>query len=331
MNWAKLTEKRYLDLIACFAVVFVVTYLSAVFDWSEKWIDWSNAHEDWELDEVLIGVGISSFMFFWYSIRRLQDAQRESRQRHLTDLKLQDELQNRKRMETVAQMTAGVAHDFNNILAVIMGNTEILAEQVEGKEKQFSAIISSSQKGAELTQHLLSFSKQQQLFSAPLQLNELLPEQINSFSEIFSDKLKIELQMDTPLWVINADPMQMGNALQHLMNNAVDAKTEGGWLKITCSNFQTKQAGKEGHPSSTNDFVALSVEDRGCGMTDKIANKVFEPFFTTKEVGEGTGLGLSMVYGYLQQSGGFVELSSKEGEGTTVSMLFPRLIPKPKI
>ncbi|MEH6495505.1 MAG: ATP-binding protein [Pseudomonas marincola] len=329
MNWAKLKEKRYLDLIVCFAVVLVVIYLSGVFDLSEKWIEWSNDHEDWELDEVLIGVGISSFMFFWYSIRRLLDAQRESRQRHLTDLKLQDELQNRKRMETVAQMTAGVAHDFNNILAIIMGNAEILAEQVEGKEKQFSAIISSSQKGAELTQHLLSFSRQQQLFSAPIQLTELLPELVNSFSEVYKNTLKIELQMDTPLLVINADPMQLNNALQHLLNNIVDADTERGWVKITCRNFQTEQVGDEEPQTSMKDFVALSVEDRGCGMTEKVASKVFEPFFTTKEVGEGTGLGLSMVYGYLQQSGGFVELSSEIGNGTTVSMFFPRLKSKP--
>ncbi|SLN35366.1 PAS domain-containing protein [Oceanibacterium hippocampi] len=230
-----------------------------------------------------------------------------------------------QKMEAVGQLTGGVAHDFNNLLAVIQGNAELISERSSDLADAARPILRAAERGAELTQRLLAFSRRQPLRPRPVDLRSLVAGVEEMLVRTLGETIEIESRATGGLWMALADPGQIENAIINLAINARDAMPNGGRLCIASENRRigADEVGPDGLPAP-GDYVMLSVIDDGLGMSADVASHVFEPFFTTKEVGKGSGLGLSMVYGFAQQSGGHVEIESAPGKGTTVRLLLPR-------
>jgi PAS domain S-box-containing protein len=229
------------------------------------------------------------------------------------------QLQQAQKMEAVGQLTGGVAHDFNNLLAVILGNTELLENEL-GDNPLLATIDRAATRGAELTQRLLTFARQQALQPQSIDLMELIPGLHDLFHRTLGEPVKISMDVPEGIWPVTADPGQLENALLNLAINARDAMPEGGTLEISCENVQLHDNDKV----AAGDYVQIAVRDSGSGMPEDVLEHAFEPFYTTKDVGEGSGLGLSMVYGFARQSGGDATIESKPGAGTEVKLLLPR-------
>ncbi len=234
-------------------------------------------------------------------------------------------LRQTQKMEAVGQLTGGVAHDFNNLLAVIMGNAELLSVQLGEDNPKIQAVIRAATRGAELTQRLLAFSRKQMLQPQAIELNALVGGMIDLLGRTLGETIEIKTSSALGLWQPEVDPGQLESALLNLAINARDAMSEGGTLVIETGNASLDEAFARNHSDVTpGDYVMLAVSDSGSGMSPEVLEHVFEPFFTTKEVGQGSGLGLSMVYGFTKQSGGHVTIYSEEGRGTTVKLYLPR-------
>jgi PAS domain S-box-containing protein len=229
-----------------------------------------------------------------------------------------------QKMEAVGQLTGGVAHDFNNLLAVIQGNTENLADEVGKNHKIVQSILRAAKRGAELTQRLLAFSRQQPLQPKPVDLAELIAGLQDLLDRTLGEEVEIAVVAEDGLWQAMADPGQVENALLNLAINARDAMPEGGKLTIECRNvtLDGTQAAMAAEVS-VGLYVMLAVTDTGAGMSAEVQSHAFEPFFTTKDVGKGSGLGLSMVYGFAKQSGGHATIESAHGAGTTIKLYLP--------
>jgi PAS domain S-box-containing protein len=232
-----------------------------------------------------------------------------------------------QKMEAVGQLTGGVAHDFNNLLAVIIGNAEILVEDLGESDPSPVAILRAARHGTELTQRLLAFSRRQPLDPQRVTLGKLVDDMSGMLGRMLGESIDIAVVSEAGLWPAMADAGQVENALLNMAINARDAMPGGGKLTIECMNKRLDAASLEGVPDvSPGDFAILAVSDNGAGMPPSVLEHVFEPFFTTKQVGQGTGLGLSMVYGFARQSGGHVTVYSEEGIGTTVRLYLPRSV-----
>ncbi len=246
--------------------------------------------------------------------------------RDITELKqTREQLQQAQKMEAIGQLTGGMAHDFNNLLAIIQGNAELLTGEFENDNPKLGAIVRSTLRGAELTQRLLAFSRKQMLEPKALDLNVVVAEITKLLHRTLGETVEIETKGESDLWICEADPGQFENALLNLAINARDAMPEGGKLTIECRNASLEEAHAAQNPEAVaGDYVVMAVSDTGVGMSDEDREHVFEPFFTTKEVGQGSGLGLSMIYGFAMQSGGHVTIDSEEHKGTTVRLYLPR-------
>ncbi|WP_323786438.1 PAS domain S-box protein [Thalassovita sp.] len=232
-----------------------------------------------------------------------------------------------QKLEAVGQLTGGIAHDFNNLLAVIQGNAEVLEDDEIYEPKMVSEILRATERGAELTQRLLAFSRQQPLAPEATDISELVGGMLSLLRRTLGETIEISFRAEQGLWHALADPGQIENALLNLVINARHAMPDGGPLTITCENISLRDAdGEQDGDQLVGDFVVLSVTDRGHGMSKETLERVFEPFFTTKGVGEGSGLGLSMVYGFARQSGGQVTIDSEVGKGTTVKLFLPKAV-----
>jgi len=257
-------------------------------------------------------------------------------------VKLEEQLRQSQKMEIVGQLTGGIAHDFNNLLAIIHGNAQLLADSTGGINEYIDPILHATNRGAELTQRLLVFSRKQQLKPMSIDLASLVEDMSSILTRSLSETIDIRYNIDSDHWHTSADPGQLENALLNLVVNARDAMPEGGQLTISCENLRLEDEWGISDQEDANvntlhsdelslnpkyeagDYLLLSVTDTGHGMTKEILNKVFEPFFTTKEVGTGTGLGLSMVYGFAKQSGAHVRISSEPDRGTSVKIYLNR-------
>ena len=236
-----------------------------------------------------------------------------------------EQLRQSQKMEAIGQLTGGVAHDFNNLLAVILGNAELLEHRSKDHPSLVRAILRAATRGAELTHRLTAFSRQQPLQPRPIDLAALVASMTDILQRTLGETIEIETAAEPGLWLARADLGQVENSLLNLAINARDAMLGGGKLKIECSNARlTDGHGLRSSEPLVGDFVVLAVSDTGAGMNDAVLQRVFEPFFTTKEVGEGSGLGLSMVYGFARQSGGHVSIESAVGQGTTLKLYLPR-------
>lgn len=239
--------------------------------------------------------------------------------------KAEQHLQQAQKMEAVGQLTGGVAHDFNNLLAVIQGNTELIADTLGADDSLAQEIMRATERGADLTQRLLAFSRQQPLRSREIDLSQLVEGMSGLLDRTLGETIEVETIVDGDIWPAYADPSQVENALLNLAINARDAMPDGGKLAIKCGTARLDPSFLRDHPeATTGDYVVLSVTDNGRGMSPDVRRRAFEPFFTTKEVGDGSGLGLSMIYGFAKQSDGYVFIESEEDRGTTVKLYLPR-------
>jgi PAS domain S-box-containing protein len=237
----------------------------------------------------------------------------------------EEQLHQAQKMEAVGQLTAGVAHDFNNILAVILGNTELLEDDLGEDNPQLAAVFRATERAADLTQRLLAFSRKQVLNPEIVNANNLITNITGLLRRTLEEHIDIEAVTAAGLWNCKVDPAQLENALVNLAINARDAMPDGGKLTIETANARLDDDYAAAQAEVTpGQFVMLAVTDTGTGMPPEIREHAFEPFFTTKAVGAGSGLGLSMVYGFVKQSGGHVTIYSEKGEGTTIKLYLPR-------
>ena len=245
-------------------------------------------------------------------------------------LRAESMLQQAQKMEAIGQLTGGVAHDFNNLLQVIMGNLNILAREMQGNEPALRRIrnaLLGADRGASLTRHLLAFSRRQPLSPVPLNLGRLIREMTDMLRRSLGEHVQIETIVAGGLWNTLVDPSQVENAILNMAINARDAMPEGGKLTIEAGNAYLDGSYAAEHMEvAAGQYVMLALTDTGTGMTADIMAHAFDPFFTTKEEGRGTGLGLSMVWGFVKQSGGHVKIYSELGQGTTIKVYLPREI-----
>lgn len=234
-----------------------------------------------------------------------------------------------QKMESIGRLTGGVAHDFNNLLTIVMGNAEILIEELEERpklQKLATMIEAAAQRGAELTHRMLAFARRQVLRPTQLDTNVLLNRIVDMMGHLLGEDIQVRIEASEGLWSIAADPAQMESAILNLAINARDAMPKGGALTIETKNVTLDKDYASLNPDVTpGDYVQIAVSDSGIGMSPDVLNHVFDPFFTTKEVGKGSGLGLSMVYGFVKQSSGHIKIYSEVGQGTSIRIYLPRI------
>ncbi len=243
----------------------------------------------------------------------------------------EDALRHAQKMEAVGQLTGGIAHDFNNMLTGIIGSLDLMQRYIAaGRSDEIGrftdAAVSSAHRAAALTHRLLAFSRRQSLDRRPLDPNQLVASLEELFRRTKGAHIALKVQLGHDIWPVNTDASQLENALLNLVINARDAMPDGGELLIeTANSYLDGTDITTLEPVKAGDYVMLGVCDNGTGMAPKILAKAFDPFFTTKPIGQGTGLGLSMIYGFAQQSGGHVTIHSEPGQGTCVRLYLPRL------
>ncbi|MDE1161448.1 MAG: PAS domain S-box protein [Acidobacteriaceae bacterium] len=241
---------------------------------------------------------------------------------------IEQQLHQSQKMEAIGQLTGGIAHDFNNLLGIIICNLELLRENLpaQSEDLELSDIaLDASLHGADLIKQILAFSRKQNLDPQTIEVNELVRTMINLLSRSLGEQVEIVLEIAPELWRAVADPVQLQTALVNLATNARDAMPGGGKLVIQTGNASLDEAYVQQFSELTaGDYVMISVTDSGGGMAPETVERAFDPFFTTKPVGEGTGLGLSMVFGFVKQTGGHVRIYSEIGYGTTVRLYLPR-------
>ncbi len=250
--------------------------------------------------------------------------------------RVEEVLRQSQKMEAIGQLTGGIAHDFNNLLQGISGSLELMRTRAaQGRTAEFGRYIEtalgSANRAAALTHRLLAFSRRQTLDPMPTDVNRLVGGMLELFGRTVEPSIQITTTLAGELWMALCDPNQLENALLNLVINARDAMPDGGHLIIETAktNFPEQRRSPRGPPSQDvppGEYVALSVADTGTGMTPEVIARAFDPFFTTKPLGQGTGLGLSMIHGFVQQSGGQLRLLSRVGQGTTVTIYLPQYL-----
>ena len=241
----------------------------------------------------------------------------------------EDALRQAQKMETLGQLTGGVAHDFNNLLQIVTGNLELLQRGLPEDQARLRRAADNAMAGAEraalLTQRLLAFSRRQPLAPERIDPNRLVSGMSDLLNRTLGETIEVETIQSARIWPVEIDVNQMENALLSLAVNARDAMPDGGKLTIEVANTHIDEAyAAQEAEVSPGQYVLISVSDTGQGMDEDVLSHAIEPFFTTKEVGRGTGLGLSMVYGFIKQSGGHIRVYSERGHGTTVKIYLPR-------
>ncbi|MFL6672396.1 MAG: ATP-binding protein [Massilia sp.] len=280
-------------------------------DGSQRWVSWIIVPEG----ELLYGVArdITAEKRQADALRQVEEALRQS-----------------QKMEAVGQLTGGLAHDFNNMLAGVAGHLELMKLRLkkghlDDLPQRIDAALGVTRRAAALTHRLLSFSRRQALDPKPTSVNELVGSMTDLICRTAGPAIEVETDLQASLWMTFCDPNQLESALLNLANNARDAMPDGGTLRIDTANTTLDATGTAMYPGlQAGDYITVSVSDDGAGMTPDVLARAFDPFFTTKPLGQGTGLGLSMVYGFATQSGGHVQILSKAGIGTTVRLTLPR-------
>ncbi|MEQ7154837.1 ATP-binding protein [Brevundimonas aurifodinae] len=242
----------------------------------------------------------------------------------------EEALRQSQKMEAIGQLTGGIAHDFNNLLAGISGSLELIEKRMAegrlaGMDRYIQAAQGASRRAATLTQRLLAFSRRQTLDPKPTDVNRLVAGMEDLIRRSVGPDVRVEVEAAAGLWATHIDPSQLENALLNLCINSRDAMApNGGRLTIRTYNVALDSSEARLRDLPPGDYVKLSVTDTGGGMTPEIASKAFDPFFTTKPIGQGTGLGLSMIHGFMRQSGGQVRIETEPGQGTTITLALPR-------
>jgi signal transduction histidine kinase len=255
-------------------------------------------------------------------------SEREKEQARAALHESEEKLRQSQKMEAVGQLTGGLAHDFNNLLLVIIGNLEELMErknQSPADQELERQAIEAAQRGAELTRSLLAFARRQPLQPRRIAINDLMSGIARLLSRTLGGRIEVSLDLAPDLWPVVADPAQLEAALTNLATNARDAMPKGGRLTIATANRHLDEDYCAQHAEVVvGDYAMVQVSDTGAGMAPEVIAQIFDPFFTTKSRGEGTGLGLSMVFGFMKQSGGHINVYSEPGVGTTFRLYLPR-------
>jgi two-component system NtrC family sensor kinase len=267
------------------------------------------------------------------ALRRTQAAQAaaalaaaESHKRQIAE----EAVRQSQKLEALGKLTGGVAHDFNNLLSVIIGNAELIrGKPAERVERSIAQIMQAARRGAELTQRLLSFSRRRVLNPKTIDLAEELPRLCELLRTSLRGDIQLRCQVADHLWPIEVDLGELEIALVNVALNARDAMAAGDRFELTARNAHVFAGELPGTPDIGGDFVLIALQDTGSGMPPEVAARAFEPFFTTKDVGRGTGLGLSHIYGFVRQSGGAIALESTPGKGTCVRIHLPRASRQP--
>ncbi|MET4697205.1 PAS domain S-box-containing protein [Constrictibacter sp. MBR-5] len=239
-----------------------------------------------------------------------------------------EQLQQAQKMEAIGQLTGGIAHDFNNLMAVMLGNLELVLDRLDPADASTDLIrtaIHSVERGAQLTQRLLAFSRTQTLKPRQIDVNQLITGMMPLVRLSVGEAIDIRMDLEAEIWTTMIDAAQLENALLNLANNSRDAMAGKGRLTISTANVAISADDLVDEGAAPGAYVRVTVRDDGAGMDAAVLAHVFEPFFTTKEVGHGSGLGLSMVYGFVKQSNGFVAIDSRVGGGTRVDLFLPRV------
>lgn len=243
---------------------------------------------------------------------------------------LESQLLQAQKLESVGRLAGGVAHDFNNMLGVILGHTELAMESTDPEDARYADLVEiqkAAQRSAELTRQLLAFARRQTVSPKVLDLNEAVAGTLKMLQRIIGEDVQLTWLPAQDLWKVKMDPSQLDQILANLAVNARDAITGFGELAIETANVVLDDSHRGLMPQMvTGEFVLLSVGDTGAGMSTEILSNIFEPFFTTKEVGKGTGLGLATVYGIVRQNAGFIHVSSEPNKGTTFRIYLPRFL-----
>ena len=241
----------------------------------------------------------------------------------------EEQLRQAQKMEAVGQLTGGLAHDFNNLLAGISGSLELMNLRInQGRindiERYMTTAQGAARRAAALTHRLLAFSRRQTLAPRATDVNGLIAGMQELIQRTTGPAVQLQVLYTEDIWTVLVDPPQLESALLNLCINARDAMPDGGQITVETTNRWVDQAAARQHQIPEGPYLAVCVTDTGTGMTPDVIAQAFDPFFTTKPIGEGTGLGLSMIYGFAQQSGGYVRIESKVGVGTTVCIFLPR-------
>lgn len=314
---------------------FIIEYRNLWPDGSLNWVDVRARAIRGKNGQITALVGVTSDISerkqAEAQLRRLNETLEQQIEERTAQLRQNEEaLRQSQKMEAVGQLTGGIAHDFNNMLTGIIGSLELLRRRIaRGRTDDLDGLIdlgvTSANRAAALTHRLLAFSRRQSLDAKPVEMNHLIKAMDELIQRSVSESIQLDMQLDAELWTAEADPNQLESALLNLVLNARDAMPEGGKLRIETCNQRLDRRFTDAHENLLpGDYVVLSVIDTGCGMPEHIISRVFDPFFTTKPIGQGTGLGLSMIYGFSKQSRGHVAIDSEVGRGTVVKLFLPR-------
>ncbi|GAB7530285.1 response regulator [Pseudomonas sp. 3A(2025)] len=316
-------------------VDFIIEYRNLWPDGSLRWVDVRARAIYGKSGQVIALVGVTSDISerkqAEAELRRLNETLEQQVEERTSQLRHNEEaLRQSQKMEAVGQLTGGIAHDFNNMLTGIIGSLELMRRRIaRGRVDDLDNLIdlgvTSANRAAALTHRLLAFSRRQSLDSRPVEMNHLVKAMDELILRSLSESIHLDMQLDAQLWTAEADPNQLESALLNLVLNARDAMPDGGLLRVQTRNERLERSFTDAHENLLpGDYVLLSVSDTGCGMPESVVNRAFDPFFTTKPIGQGTGLGLSMIYGFSKQSRGHVLIESEVGSGTTVKLYLPR-------
>jgi len=239
---------------------------------------------------------------------------------------LEEQLRHAQKMEAIGRLSGGIAHDFNNLLTAIRGYSELLLKELAGSplRADVEEIFNAADRAATLTGQLLAFSRRQILSPEIVVLNQRVMDMSRMLDRLIGEHIAIDLLLASDLWSVRADAAQLEQVIVNLVLNARDAMPDGGRLAIETSNRNVNARDAQSLEITAGPFVELRVRDTGVGIPHEVLGRIFEPFFTTKPKGAGTGLGLSMVYGFVRQSGGTISVDSAPGKGSTFSLLLPR-------
>jgi len=261
--------------------------------------------------------------------QRVEEKTRE-REAESERLKITEEaLRQSQKMEAVGQLTGGIAHDFNNLLTGIVGSLDLMQTRLnqgrtENVSRYINAAMTSANRAAALTHRLLAFARRQPLIPKSIDANALVVSLEDLLRRTIGERLDLAIVAAPDLWCTLCDPNQLESALLNLAINARDAMPDGGRLTIATANHHIDAASTVAPALAPGDYICISVADTGTGMSPEVVARAFDPFFTTKPIGQGTGLGLSMIYGFARQSNGHVGIDSRPGQGTTVKLYLPR-------
>jgi signal transduction histidine kinase len=277
---------------------------------------------------AMVGLVLLS-IFAWRRTRREQVALVQARDAMVRREAAEEQLRQAQKMDAVGQLTAGVAHDFNNLLTVISGNVELLRHKAGEKRPELQRLADSAMQGVDrattLTHRLLAFSRRQPLDPKPVDANRLIAGMLDMLRRTLGEQVTIETAFFGGLWTSFVDRNELEHSLLNLAINARDAMPKSGKLTIETANSVLDESDAAlDHGVAAGEYVLVSLADTGSGMTSAVLARAFDPFFTTKETGQGTGLGLSQVYGFIRQSGGHCTIDSEFGDGTTVRLYLPR-------